>query len=58
MQGSARLQPQQVTAFPAEHMFASCSSGFALTLPGITFKSVPALLLTSPSSVALTLAFS
>ena len=39
-------------------MFASCSSGFALMLPGTTFKSVPASLLTSPSSAALTLAFS
>jgi hypothetical protein len=39
-------------------MFASCSSGFALMLPGITIKSVPALLLTSPSSAALNLAFS
>lgn len=57
LQGSARLQPQRVTAFLAEHLFASCSSGFALMLPGTTFKSVPASLLTSPSSAALTLAF-
>jgi hypothetical protein len=55
LQGSARFQPQQVTEFPAEHMFASCSSGFALMFPGTTFKRVPASLLTSPSSDALTL---
>jgi hypothetical protein len=52
------LDERQVTAFPAEHMFAIVQFGFALMLPSTTFGCVPASLLSSPSSAALTLAFS
>ena len=58
LQGSSMLQPQQVTAFPDDKCFLSCSSAFALMLLSTTFGCVPASLLSSPSSAALTLAFS